>query len=96
MAITKRQPGKLFHSARLKRAAEFGTRNNQALSNVEQLDEAALDLAESSARHYVDRRGGWTKGSDEPLGVVIERQARARENRVGRKLRSRFKYSSDS
>jgi hypothetical protein len=71
-------------------------KNNQAISKVEQLDDAALDLVESSARQNVDRRGGWTKGPDTPLGVVIERQARAREHRVGRKLRSRFGYSNDS
>lgn len=71
-------------------------KNNQAIANPERLDDAALDLAESSVRQNIARRGGWTKCPDEPLGIVIERQSWAREHRVGRKLRSRFNYSNDS
>jgi hypothetical protein len=71
-------------------------RNNQAICRAEYLDEAALDLAESSARHDVHRLGGWKKGADESLGVVIGRALKAREERVGRKVRARFAYESGS
>ncbi|MBB5714171.1 hypothetical protein [Sphingomonas aerophila] len=67
-------------------------KNNQAISRADRLDEAALDLAESSARHDVHRLGGWKKGADEPLGLIIGRALTAREERVGRKVRSRFAY----
>ena len=70
--------------------------NNQALSRADQLDEAALDLVESSARNNVARLGGWTKGADTPLGDIIERALKAREERVGRKVRARFRYSESS
>jgi hypothetical protein len=70
-------------------------KNNQAISQADQLDEAALDLVESSARHDVHRLGGWKKGADEPLGVVIGRALRAREQRTGRKVQARFAYETD-
>jgi hypothetical protein len=71
-------------------------RNNQAISRADHLDEAALDLAESSARHDVHRLGGWKKGADEPLGVVVGRALKARKERVGRKVRARFAYENGS
>ena len=71
-------------------------KDNQALSQISQLDEAALDLAESSARHSVSRLGGWQKSPDEPLGTVIDRALNARGQRVGRKVRARFDYGNGS
>lgn len=71
-------------------------KNNQAISRADRLDEAALDLAESSARNNVHRLGGWKKGADEPLGVVVGRALKAREERVGRKVRARFAYENGS
>ena len=68
-------------------------KDNQAVSHSSHLDEAALDLAESSARHGVHRLGGWKKGADAPLGLVIETALKAREQRAGRKLRARFAYT---
>ena len=65
-------------------------KDNQAVSQSSDLDELALDLAESSARHGVNRLGGWKKSPDEPLRTVIERALKAREKRVGRKARARF------
>jgi len=69
-------------------------KNNQAISCADQLDEAALDLAESSARYDVHRLGGWKKGADEPLGLIVNRTLQAREERVRRKARSRFAYGN--
>ena len=69
-------------------------KNNQAISRTDQLNEAALDLVESSVRHDVHRLGGWKKGADEPLGVVVGRSLKAREERVGRKVRARFAYEN--
>ena len=60
-------------------------KNNQALSLVEQFDEAVLDLVESSARQDIYRTGGWTKAPDEPLEKVIAKTKNARERRAGRK-----------
>jgi hypothetical protein len=71
-------------------------KDNQAVSQGSNLDEAALELAESSVRHGVHRLGGWKKGPDEPLGSVIERALKSREQRVGRKLLARFDYGKDS
>ena len=71
-------------------------KDNQAVSQGSNLDEAALDLAESSVRHGVHRLGGWKKGPDEPLGKVVERALETREQRVGRKLRARFDYGNGS
>ena len=71
-------------------------RNNQAISRADHLDKAALDLAESSARHDVHRLGGWKKVADEPLGVVVGRALKARSRRVGRKVRARFAYEDGS
>lgn len=44
----------------------------QALETLPRLDEEAADLAESSARHDVDRVGGWRKTPDGTLGEHIE------------------------
>lgn len=63
--------------------------NNQALAHVEQFDEAALDLAESSARQNVARKGGWRKCPSIPLGEAIGYTQQAREQRTGRKQRAR-------
>lgn len=71
-------------------------KNNQAISRANQLDEAALDLAESSARHDVHRLGGWKKVADESLGKVVDRALKARRERIGCKLRARFAYESGS
>ena len=71
-------------------------KNNQAFFRADQLDEGALGLAESSLRHDVYRLGGWKKGADEPLGVVVGRSLKAREERVGRKVRARFAYENGS
>ncbi len=70
--------------------------NNQALANVEQLDDAALDLVESSVRQNTARVGGWKKSPDEPLSSVIERHAARREHSVGRKARNRLAQSDVS
>lgn len=70
--------------------------SNQALSQTDRLSESELDLVESSARQNVARLGGWRKASDEPLEIVIERASKAREQRTGRKVRSRFNYTNDS
>ena len=69
-------------------------KNNQAFAQADQLDEAALDLAESSARHNVHRLGGWKKSADEPLGQIISRSLKARQVRVGIKVRARFAYKN--
>ncbi len=71
-------------------------KDNQAVSHSSHLDEATLDLAESSVRHGVHRLGGWKKSADKPLGTVIGRALKAREQRVGRKMRARFDYGNGS
>ncbi|MFC7380381.1 hypothetical protein [Brevundimonas sp. GCM10030266] len=50
----------------------------QALGVVEILDEAALDVLESSLKHDIERVGGWTKAADEPLGEFLKVQAKRR------------------
>ncbi|MBY8829810.1 hypothetical protein [Hephaestia mangrovi] len=70
-------------------------KDNQAVSIGSHLNEAALDIAESSARHGVNRLSGWKKCADEPLGEVIGRALKSREQREGRKLRARFNYDND-
>lgn len=70
-------------------------KDNQAVSIGSHLNEAALDLAESSARHGVNRLSGWKKCADESLGEVVRRALRSREQREGRKRRARFDYDSD-
>jgi hypothetical protein len=67
-------------------------KDNQALALLDRVDEALADLTESSIRNDVHRAGGWRKGPDEPLGAVIERANVQREQRHGRKIRSRFAY----
>jgi hypothetical protein len=58
-----------------KRKAEESRKNrrkiSQSLSAVPQLDEATIDLVESSARNDVDRIGGWRKSPDQPLGEYL-------------------------
>ena len=71
-------------------------KDNQALATINRLDEASVDLVESTTRHGVSRLGGWKKSADEPLGAIIVRAKRAREARKGRKMRSRFDYDSCS
>jgi hypothetical protein len=61
---------------------------------VEQLDEGALDLLESTLTQDLERIGGWTKASDTPLGEVIAQQNLARERRSGRKELSRAARSA--
>ncbi|MCJ2179126.1 hypothetical protein [Novosphingobium album (ex Hu et al. 2023)] len=70
-------------------------KNNQAVSQIEYVDDAAVDLIESSARHDVARKGGWRKGASEPLGECIKRGLEARRERVGRKSRSRQFITND-
>ncbi|QDH73006.1 hypothetical protein [Brevundimonas sp. M20] len=50
----------------------------QALGDLKALDEAGLDLAESSLRHDVERVGGWRKAPDEPLSAFLKVQAKRR------------------
>ncbi len=50
--------------------------NNQALSQADRLDDATLDLVESSARQNIARVGGWKKVPDEPLEAVIKWSAK--------------------
>jgi hypothetical protein len=64
-------------------------KNNQAIAQVANFDEATAEIVESSARQNVARKGGWKKSPSEPLGVVIARTLEIREERVGRKDRSR-------
>jgi hypothetical protein len=68
-------------------------KNDQALAVAVEVGDVALDLAESSARHDLYRAGGWTKGSDRPLGEAIALQERKRESRSGRKDRARTERS---
>lgn len=53
----------------------------QALGDLEALDEAGLDLVESSLKHDVERVGGWTKGADVPLSEFLDVQAKRRSAR---------------
>lgn len=48
------------------------------LAALPQLDEAAVALVESSARHEINRAGGWKKAPDMPLAEFLERQRRLR------------------
>ncbi|WP_420478302.1 hypothetical protein [Brevundimonas sp. FT23028] len=50
----------------------------QALGGVEALDEAGLDVVESSLKHDVERVGGWRKGADAPLSEFLDVQAKRR------------------
>jgi hypothetical protein len=70
-------------------------KNNQAISQVEKLDDARLDLVESSARQDVYRAGGWAKAPDEPLGDAIAQAEHRRAGRIGRKARSRVACSGE-
>ena len=51
---------------------------NQELAALPELDEAAAALIESSARHEINRVGGWKKAADIPLTEFIEKQRRLR------------------
>ena len=50
----------------------------QAVTVLEQADEAAAEVTESSLRHDLERVGGWKKSPDAPLADYIELQARRR------------------
>jgi hypothetical protein len=52
---------------------------SQDLAALPRLDEAAADLAESSARQDTHRVGGWRKTPDRPLGEVLARRRRSDE-----------------
>ncbi|HEX4505510.1 MAG TPA: hypothetical protein VH722_07245 [Alphaproteobacteria bacterium] len=54
---------------------------NQELAGLPQLDEAAAALIESSARHEINRVGGWKKWPDLPLGEFLEQQRKFRARR---------------
>ncbi|WP_421933374.1 hypothetical protein [Phenylobacterium sp.] len=58
---------------------------NQAVAAIPELDEASAAVVESSARHDVDRVGGWTKSPDKALGEYLDQQKGRREFRSGRK-----------
>lgn len=62
----------------------------QALNGVDRLDEAARDVVESSARHAVERVGGWIKVPDRPLGEVVRAKLAGREGRANRRTRPRI------
>src|ERR1700761_813602 len=51
---------------------------NQDLAALPDLDEAAAALIESSARHEINRVGGWKKQADIPLAQFVEGQNRKR------------------
>jgi len=50
----------------------------QSLPGVLRLDEAAADVAESSARHDINRVGGWRKTPDIPLGKYLAQRGSRR------------------
>lgn len=50
----------------------------QALGGVATLDDAALDVVESSLKHDIERVGGWTKAPDAPLSEFMALQAKRR------------------
>lgn len=62
---------------------------NQDLAGAAHLDEAKLDLIESSTLQETHRVRGWRKSPDTPLGVVLKRTVEKRDIRVGRKARSK-------
>lgn len=53
-------------------------KTNHSLRVVEQVDEDAAAIMESSLKHDVDRVGGWTKAPDVPLREYMDLQARRR------------------
>ena len=54
----------------------------QSLSAIDRIDDAAAALVESSARHEIDRVGGWKKEPDITLAEHVQWQRR-RRNRTG-------------
>ena len=54
----------------------------QSLSAIDRIDDAAAALVESSARHEIDRVGGWKKEPDISLAEHLRRQ-RMYCNRTG-------------
>lgn len=52
-----------------------------ALAVLPDRDDNAADLIQSSLTHDVYRMGGWTKGSDVPLGEVVKNQKMSRIER---------------
>lgn len=65
----------------------------QELSGLPRLDEETAAVVESSARHDVNRVGGWKKAADDALGKVVEWALEARERRAGRKVTQRSQDS---
>lgn len=51
---------------------------SQALSELPALEEATAAVVESSARHDVERVGGWKRSPDIPLAEHLKRQSRRR------------------
>ena len=67
----------------------------QSLSDIPRLDEAAAAVVESSARHDVNRAGGWRKSPDIPLAQHVERQDQRRLLReAGRAERRQHRLQS--
>lgn len=62
-------------------------KSNQAIAQVERLDEAQADVVESSVRQDVHRLGSWTKLPDAPLEKTIAWTKEARVWRVTRRQR---------
>jgi hypothetical protein len=50
----------------------------QDMASLPRLPEEAADLVESSARHDVNRVGGWRKEADKPLGAYLADKAKRR------------------
>jgi hypothetical protein len=57
----------------------------QSLVVLPTVDAAAAEMIESDAAQDVCRVGGWTKAPDIPLADHIEKQAKGRTGRLGRK-----------
>ena len=55
----------------------------QSLAALLQLDEAAAAAVERSARHDVNRVGGWRRSPDLALGAHVARQAARRAQQAG-------------
>jgi hypothetical protein len=62
----------------------------QLLSKAPDLDEPALDLVESSARHDLGRIGGWTKEPDTSLVEHVKASLEQRAFRVSAKKRRKL------
>jgi hypothetical protein len=62
---------------------------NELTSRLPLMPEEQGEVAESSIRQAVARKGGWKKVPDQPLADHIERQRKWAEFRVDRKSRAR-------